>query len=43
MDSKSTLHLLQMSDFSPQYGSNVLNLMTDMDLETEELSAFVFI
>lgn len=42
-ESKSLPHLLQMSDFLPQYGSNVLNLMTDMDLESEELSAFEFI
>lgn len=42
------IHLLQTSNFvffffSPDYHSEVPNLMTGMDLETEELSAFVFI
>lgn len=46
-NSKIMIHLLQTSNFVffffPDYHSEVPNLMTGMDLETEELSAFVFI
>lgn len=36
-------HLTLFFFFFPDYHSEVPNLMTGMDLETEELSAFVFI